>query len=86
MRKVILSVALAALIWCLPTHEVSADVSLGVSLDQDGLKGFYLAIGEHYKVPETEVVVVRQKNVPDEELPVVFFLARQASVSPETII
>jgi hypothetical protein len=86
MRRFILSLTLAALIWCLPSGETSADVSLGVSLDEDGLRGFHLAIGEHYNVPEKEVVVVRQKNVPDEELPVVFYLARQASVSPETII
>ena len=63
-----------------------AGVSIGVSADQDGVKGFYLAIGEQYRVPEREVVVVRERNIPDDELPVVFFLARYASVEPGVIV
>jgi hypothetical protein len=63
-----------------------ADVNLGVSIDEDGVKGFYLAIGEHYQVPEKEVVVIKKRNVPDEELPVIFFLARRCEVAPEVII
>jgi len=63
-----------------------AGVDVGLSVDEDGVRSFYLAIGEHYRVPEREVVVVRERNVPDEELPVVFFLARHASVEPAAIV
>lgn len=63
-----------------------ADVNLGLSIGDEGIKGFYLAIGEHYRVPEKEIVVVRQKQIPNEEIPVVFFLARKAGTSPETIV
>jgi hypothetical protein len=63
-----------------------AGVQVGVSADDDGVKGFYLAIGEQYRVPEREVVVVRERNIPDDELPVVFFLARHANVEPGLIV
>ena len=63
-----------------------ADVDIGLSVDSEGIKGFYLAIGEHYEMKEREVVAVRKRNVPDEELPVVFFLARNAKVAPAVIV
>ena len=63
-----------------------AGVQVSVSADQDGVKSFYLAIGEQYRVPEREVVVVRERRIPDDELPVVFFLARHAEVQPDVIV
>lgn len=63
-----------------------ADVNAGISIDKDGIKSFYLAIGEHYNVPEKEVVVVREQKIPDDELPVVFFIAGRAGVRPKAII
>ena len=57
-----------------------------MTIGDGGIKGFYLAIGEHYKVPEKQIVVVREKKIPDEELAVVFFLAKRASVAPEVVI
>jgi len=64
----------------------TADISAGVSIDEDGLKGFYLTIGDHYQVEEEEIVVIRKRNIPDEEMPVVFFLAKRAGVSPAVIV
>lgn len=63
-----------------------ADVSIGVSADNDGIKSFYLSIGEQYRVPEKEIVVIREKKIPDEELPVVFFIAQQARVEPGLVV
>jgi hypothetical protein len=65
---------------------VRADVNVGMSVDEDGIKGFYLAIGEHYTVPEKEIVYVRKKNIPDDDLPVVFYLASRSGVSSKRII
>jgi hypothetical protein len=62
------------------------DVSLGISGDQDGIKEFHLAIGDFYHVQETEITVVRERHIPDNELPVVFFLAQRARVSPDIIV
>ena len=63
-----------------------ADVSAGISIDEDGLQGFYLAVGEHYSVPAKEVVLVHEQKFPDEELPVIYFIARRVDVSPEVVI
>lgn len=63
-----------------------ADVNVGLSIGENGLQSFYLAIGSYYNVPEKTVVVVHERRIPDEELPVVFFLAQQAKVSPDVVI
>ncbi len=72
-------------LWFMPAA-CHAGVDVGLSLDQDGLRSFYLAVGEHYRVPEKEVIVVRERNVSDEELPVVFYLTARTGVAPEAII
>ena len=65
---------------------VRAQVSIGVKADEGGIKEFYLAIGDHYKAPEKEVLIVKKRGIPDDDLPVVFFLSKRAGVSPGVII
>lgn len=64
----------------------AGDVQAGISISDGGVKGFYLAIGETYKVPERDVVTVRDRHVPDDELPVVFFIAGRARVAPGLVV
>ncbi|OGC85508.1 MAG: hypothetical protein A2142_00200 [candidate division Zixibacteria bacterium RBG_16_48_11] len=63
-----------------------ADLDLGVSIRDGEVRSFYLAVGDYYNVPERTLVVVNERNIPDDEVPVVFFLASQARVSPNVII
>lgn len=70
----------------LAAGSINAGVDIGLSIDKDGIKGFYLAIGDHYSVSEKVIVEVRQQKIPDDDLPVVFFLARNARVKPGVII
>ena len=86
MYRFLTGLTIVCMIVLASTSKAHAGVDVGISVDEDGIKGFYLAIGEHYRVPEREVVVVRERNVPDEELPVVFFLARHASVEPASLV
>jgi hypothetical protein len=65
---------------------VKAQVSGGISITDDGVKGFYLAIGQTYHVPEREVIVVHERRIPDEEIPVVFFIAKRAHVRPSEVM
>jgi len=62
------------------------NVNAGVSIGPEGLKSFYLSISNYYSVPEPQVVEIRQRKIPEEELPVVFFIARRAQVKPEVIV
>lgn len=64
----------------------SAGFSVGVAAGSNGVDSFYLAIGDHYRVPQRDVLVVRQSRIADEEIPVVFFLAQKARVSPAAIV
>jgi hypothetical protein len=64
----------------------SAGVAVGVAVGNQGQANFYLALGDYYRVPQKQIVVVRQSRIPDEELPVVFFIAKKARVSPDAIV
>lgn len=86
MRRFFIYLSLGIIALLPLSNLCQAGVDVGLSLDKDGLNGFYLAIGEHYRVPEKEVVVVRERNVSDEELPVVFYLAARTGASPDAII
>ncbi|MBI5267909.1 MAG: hypothetical protein HY851_11820 [candidate division Zixibacteria bacterium] len=86
MKKVS-ALFLAAIIGVLGWVTIAgAQVNAGISITDDGIKSFYLAIGQTYNVPEREVYAVRERRIPDEELPVVFFIARRARVEPKTVI
>jgi hypothetical protein len=65
---------------------IFADVNIGATFTNDGLEEFHLAIGEFYTVPQKEVTVVREKGVPEDELPVVFYIAARANVTPQAVI
>jgi hypothetical protein len=60
--------------------------NVGISGDNHGIDGFDFSVGEYYHVPEREVVVVHERGIPKEELPVVFFIAERAHVRPEAVV
>jgi hypothetical protein len=74
------------LMFFLPLNSSEAAVDLGISIGDEGLRGFYLAVGDYYRVAEREVIIVKGRHIPDEEIPVVFFIAQRAHVRPATII
>lgn len=57
------------------SRPAAAEVRLDALITDEGLRSFHLAIGDYYRVPEREVIVVRERHISDDELPVVFFLA-----------
>ena len=80
MKKLsVLAIVLVLMAFAAPAG-VKADFKLGVTAGNQGLNGFYLSVGNYNRIPEREVVVVKQQGISDEELPVVFFLAAKAKV------
>jgi len=77
---------LLTLFFLFPSNNAEATVDVGISIGDEGVRGFYLAVGDYYRVPEREVIIVRERHIHDEEIPVVFFIARMAHVKPATII
>ena len=47
---------------------------------------FLRAVGEHYSVPQQEVMVLAQWRLASGEIPVVLFIAERAGVSPDVVI
>jgi hypothetical protein len=84
-RKILILLACAAGLGSLPGLS-RAEVNVAVSANSNGVQSFYLGIGDYYHVPEREVIVVRDRHIPDDEIPVVFFLASRSGVAPSVII
>lgn len=89
MRKALKAAGTAALLAALasaaPARAGQAD--LGISIGDGRLRGFYLAIGDHYRVAPRLVVDYRTRyRLDDDELPVVFFLAARAQIGPQAVI
>lgn len=66
--------------------QAGAGVDLGISIGEEGLRSFYLSVGDYYRVPEREVVIIRERGIPYEEMPVVLFIAGRAHVAPRVIV
>ncbi len=82
MKTILLAALLAAFTICLTAW---ADIGSGLTIGEDGIKEFHLSIGSHFGVEERAIVAFR-KDIPDNELPVVFRLASKAKVSPSAIV
>jgi hypothetical protein len=68
------------------TASTTTSVDVGLSAGPHGLNSFYLAVGEYYRVPRHEVIYVRDKGIPTNDIPVVFFLAKTAHVAPSKVM
>ncbi len=86
MRKLLFFITIVTLLVGVGPSPCGAEAQIGLKIDDEGVKSFYLAVGDHYHAPEAELVAVRERHVPDEELPVVMFLATRARVTPSAIL
>ena len=86
MRVIIILTTLFFVSFGVISGSGDATVSIGASIGEEGLRGFYFAVGDYFRVPEREVIVIRERQIPDEEIPVVLFIAQKARVAPSVII
>lgn len=77
---VVASLGLGAVIVPLP---VQAQTAVSVAAQ---IGNFHVAVSNYYHVPEREVVVIRERHIPDDDLPVVLFIAQRARVPAARII
>jgi len=61
-------------------------VNAGIEIGTNGVDSFHLAIGDYFKVSEEQINNCQKQNIPDEELPVVFFIAQRANVEPSAVL
>jgi len=86
MRAIVILAILFLVSSGVVSGSADATVNIGASIGEGGLRGFYFAVGDYYRVPEREVMVIRERRIPDEEIPVVLFVAQTARVAPSVII
>lgn len=86
MQAVRLVLTLILLLLASPTGSAHAQVDLGISLGEEGLRGFYLGVGEYFRVPQREVIIIKERHIPVEEVPVVLLIAQRARVAPASVI
>lgn len=86
MRIVLILFALVLLISVSQTGFAETKFGFDLSIGDEGINGFHLAIGEYYRVPQKEVVIIRERGIPDHEIPVVLFIATRAHVTPAVIM
>ena len=69
------------------TAAPAGQVSAGVSVGPGGITSFHAAVGAHYRVSPQVVVDYKSRyKLPDDDLPVVFFIAARAQVGPGAVI
>jgi hypothetical protein len=85
MRHTLWTLALPALLLtpAFGVDRAEAQTAFSVSAS---IGDFHVAVANYYRVPEREVIVIRERRIPDDEIPVVLFIAQRASVSPQRII
>jgi len=59
---------------------------VGVSIENGRHRRFDLSVGDFYGVPLREVVFMRERGIDEDEMPVVFFIARRAKVHPMAVV
>jgi hypothetical protein len=47
---------------------------------------FHVAVANYYHVPQREVIVIRERRIPDDEIPVALFMARHAGVPSSRVV
>ena len=61
-----LFLAACSLLFVVPGAPAYAEVRIGATITDEGLRSFHVAIGSYYHVPEREVIVIRERRIPDD--------------------
>src|SRR5512135_3350876 len=73
-------ICLISIVLCCGIWNADAGTNMDVTAGVHGVKGFYVAASEYYRIPEREIIVIHERHIRDEEIPVVLFIARKARV------
>jgi len=74
-----------SLIFLVSNSYLDAGVNVNINLGSTESANFYRSIAHYNNVSEDDVYFIRKKGVADEELPVIFYLASLAGVSPALV-
>ena len=86
MRIIGIAILAAGLVLASAPANGDAQVRAGVVIDRDGLRSVHVALGSYYGMPVHTVRRHSAMRIHEDELAVVYLLAHEARVSPETVI
>jgi hypothetical protein len=86
MRSSIALLALAVFSFTAPAVHSDTRMDVGATIVNGDMRGFYFALGDYFRVPEREVIVIRERRIPDYDIPVVLFISQRARVAPGAIM
>lgn len=88
MRRIWLYLLLfsIALFWFHDCSTAAAGRKNAASISERGVSGFYLAVGEYFKVPQKEIRGIKKRKIKDEEIPVVLFISIRAGVPSSKVV
>jgi hypothetical protein len=72
----------SCIVYTRPITTVSAELYV----DDEGMNGYYVSMGNYYRVPEREIIIIRDRGIPYDEMPVILFISQRARVTPTVII
>lgn len=81
MKNVIMRVLLAG---CICSSLNAENFDIGISGSDRGISGFSLSIGDYYRVPAREIIMI-ERYLPEEDISVIYFLARHSHRTPQYI-
>ena len=72
-------------------HTLLAVCSLAIPLaaqapNPGAVASYYNAVGEYFRVPSNEIMILSEWRLAAEEIPVVLYTARQGGISPEAVV
>ena len=85
MKKLIMLSVYFSLIFLVPESYSFAGVNVNINLGGSESANYYRSIARYNNVSDQDVYFVRQRGIPDEELPVIFYLASLAAVAPSIV-
>ncbi len=88
MKKFIFLILLFLITIGVTNYSLGSNLDLGVSINNGKLTNFYLSLGEYYRIPYDEIIIIKRKYpiIREEELPVLLLIVNYARVSPDIVI
>src|SRR5438445_10288135 len=86
MNKVIAALLAAAMLQLnspAPPARAEVNISLNIGIND---RNFLNAISLAYVVPVQNVIYVYQQGIPEDDIPVVYYIAQQADVDPSAVV